>query len=80
MTKPTKCRTYRGPDARHEFDPLSGWCIYGCGTRDDNRITYRSGDIANPGPEYTPDDIARLADELRRQEQHHDFEQQAFNI
>jgi hypothetical protein len=27
----------------HRFDAVSGWCLNGCGARDDGRIVSRSG-------------------------------------
>lgn len=29
-------------DLLHEFDPVSGWCLNGCGWREDGRSAYRS--------------------------------------
>lgn len=40
----------------HDFDPISGWCS-GCTVRDDGRHAWH-GDIVQPGPDYTPDQIA----------------------
>lgn len=34
---PTACRAWRSA-LGHRFDPESGWCIHGCGVRDDGRV------------------------------------------
>lgn len=35
---PRRCRR----DLDHDFDPTSGWCLGGCGWRDDGRSQYRA--------------------------------------
>lgn len=37
MTGPGLCVR----DLRHEWDPASGWCLHGCGWREDGRSAYR---------------------------------------
>lgn len=37
MARPGKCRR----NLEHDFDPISGWCLGGCGWRDDGRSQYR---------------------------------------
>lgn len=34
---PGKCRR----NLEHDFDPISGWCLGGCGWRDDGKSQYR---------------------------------------
>lgn len=48
-------------DLPHVFDPVSGWCMHGCGWRDDGRSQYRP----------TPPDAIDVPDitEARRQPQ-----------
>jgi hypothetical protein len=71
MPFPTKCLAYRGPDAKHEYHPTSGWCIHGCGNRDDGRLVWMTGGtVVNPGPEYTPEQLANLAHHIA-EETHH---------
>ena len=37
------CQPHRA-DLGHDFDAVSGWCVHGCGVRDDGRIVnVRSG-------------------------------------
>jgi len=62
---PSKCLAYRGPDAEHEFDPVSGWCLYGCGLRQDGRHLTPAGTVIDPGPEYTPEALATIQTNLR---------------
>lgn len=53
----------------HVYHPISGWCIYGCGNRDDGRITTREGNQIEPGPKYSDDELAQMktrADTLTR--------------
>jgi hypothetical protein len=33
------------PGKRHRYDPVSGWCVHGCGNRDDGRVVTRGGDV-----------------------------------
>lgn len=42
----------------HRFDPTSGYCIHGCGNRDDGHVTTRKGDVVFDGPMYTPEELA----------------------
>lgn len=39
------------PETRHDYDEISGWCLKGCGNRDDGRVTSRFGDVIAPGDE-----------------------------
>jgi hypothetical protein len=49
-----RCRLYRPLDAPHDFDAESGWCIHGCGHRDDGRVINSAGrTIRNPAPGFT---------------------------
>lgn len=53
---------------RHEYDPGSGWCYWGCGCRSDGRvIRMKDGKVIQPGPTYTP---AQLDDLRAWFEQH----------
>lgn len=54
----TKWRLNKG--FSHSFDVLSGWCTFGCGNREDGRIVTRDGVILDPGPNYTPQELAYL--------------------
>ena len=45
----------------HSFDPLSGWCIFGCGNREDGRIISRDGRVIERGPGYTGTELEYLA-------------------
>lgn len=47
----TECRPYRN-GAPHDFDSNSGWCVHGCGNRDDGRIITRQAEVIHPGPTY----------------------------
>lgn len=59
------CKKFRTNKGRsHTYDVLSGWCIYGCGNRDDGRIVTREGNVIEKGPQYTN---AELGDMLARQ-------------
>lgn len=60
----TKFRLNKG--FSHSFHPLSGWCIFGCGNREDGRIISRDGKVIEKGPQYTG---AELADLQARSEQ-----------
>ena len=51
------CRTFA---PGHRFDPLSGWCDYGCGTRDDGRMVKADRGVVAPGPEYTSEQLQDL--------------------
>lgn len=62
---PSRCLAYRGPDAEHEFHPVSGWCIYGCGLRQDGRHHTTAGSVIDPGPEYTAEALATIQHHLR---------------
>ncbi|MFJ3394014.1 hypothetical protein [Leifsonia aquatica] len=78
---PSRCLAFRGPNAQHDFDPDSGWCLHGCGLREDGRHIARAGQLINPGPEYSPEAIAWLAEDLRRKTARHDhYAQQAFDL
>lgn len=80
MQSQVGCLAWRGIGAPHEFDTDSGWCIHGCGLRDDGRQTFTTGQIIHPGPEYTPADLAWIADNLTRKDTSYDYEQQAFDL
>jgi len=54
------------PGKRHEFDYYSGYCVRGCGVRDDGRVTSRSGDILNTGPDYTQAELDKFRERLER--------------
>lgn len=51
---PNGCRTY---SQGHAFDAVSGWCAYGCGTRDDGRMVKADRGVVATGPEYTPEQL-----------------------
>lgn len=51
---PQQCR--RGLE--HDFDPVSGWCLGGCGWRDDGRSQYRV-------PRRQMDDVPDITQPLR---------------
>lgn len=57
---PSKCLAYLGPEGVHDFHPVSGWCLNGCGLREDGRHLTTAGSVIDPGPEYTPEDLATL--------------------
>lgn len=45
-----ECRAFPvGISRTHKFDEVSGWCVYGCGNRDDGRAVSRSGVILDSG-------------------------------
>ncbi|WYA78722.1 hypothetical protein LTDYDHKI_CDS0026 [Exiguobacterium phage phiExGM16] len=50
------CRTH---SPGHDFSPVSGWCDWGCGHRDDGRLVIH-GTEKRPGPEYTPEQLDHL--------------------
>jgi hypothetical protein len=55
MREPRQCLPFRVDRGKtHRFDPDSGWCVYGCGNRDDGMITTREGNVIRFGPDYTP--------------------------
>lgn len=56
-TRPPSCRTY---SPGHRFDAISGWCDYGCGTRDDGRLVKADRGVIDPGPEYTAEQLHHL--------------------
>lgn len=62
----SKCWPHRGPYAKHQFDSISGWCVYGCGRRDDGYlINITSASTISPAPEYTPEQLASFAAHAR---------------
>lgn len=65
MPQTTRCVLWRDPRAPHSFDPVSGWCRHGCGTRDDGRHQTPGGQVIDPGPTYYPHDLAKLATKLQ---------------
>jgi len=38
----------RFTESGHRFDPSSGWCLGGCGRRDDGRVSGRGGTELKP--------------------------------
>lgn len=45
----------------HEYDATSGWCIHGCGCRDDGRMVKADrGDVGEQFPTFTHDEINDL--------------------
>lgn len=79
-TKPaTKCLAYLGPDGQHRFDGESGWCLNGCGLRQDGRLLTAAGSVIDPGPEYTPEALATIATTLRERT-HHAAEQPTLDL
>jgi hypothetical protein len=55
----TKFRLNKG--FSHSFDPLSGWCTFGCGNREDGRIISRDGKVIEKGPDYTGAELEFLS-------------------
>jgi hypothetical protein len=56
------CRKFA---AEHSFDPASGWCAHGCGTREDGRMVKSDRGVVAPGHEYTPEELAELREKMR---------------
>ena len=54
----TKFRLTKG--FSHSFDPLSGWCVFGCGNREDGGIVSRAGTVLEAGPQYTGEELGYL--------------------
>ncbi|WP_454137246.1 hypothetical protein [Microbacterium paulum] len=59
------CRIHRDAAGktimRHEFHAISGWCLWGCGSRNDGRIiSIKSGQVISPGRTYTREELTRL--------------------
>ncbi|WP_419817014.1 hypothetical protein [Glaciibacter flavus] len=46
----------------HQFDALSGYCIHGCGVRDDGHVVSREGKVLAAGQQYSPAELSYLAD------------------
>lgn len=70
-TKPqSRCLARLGPDAKHDFHPVSGWCLNGCGLRQDGRLQTTAGSVIDPGPTYYPEDLARLAATPTKETEH----------
>jgi hypothetical protein len=42
------------PGRQHRFNRQSGWCVYGCGNRDDGRIVTRGGAEVRPSATERP--------------------------
>lgn len=80
MTTTPACKPHRGPDAPHSFDPVSGWCRHGCGLRDDGRHQTYGGQVIDPGPEWTPEALATLADQIKTKTTRSTHEQVAFDL
>lgn len=58
----TSCTAARiGKGLSHSFDPLSGWCTFGCGNREDGRIQTREGNTIAKGPQYTDEELSYLS-------------------
>jgi hypothetical protein len=55
VTSCTPTRLSKG--LSHSFDPVSGWCLFGCGNREDGRITTRDGRIIDSGPSYSENEL-----------------------
>lgn len=52
------------PPTRHRFSDVSGWCVNGCGTRDDGRIVNRSGsELRKARTEEPTEQLFTLGDE-----------------
>lgn len=52
-----RCAAHRPLDAKHDFDPVSGHCIHGCGNCDDGRIVNMlTGSTFIPGA-TAPDEL-----------------------
>ncbi|MDJ1115396.1 hypothetical protein [Microbacterium dauci] len=72
MTNRRECRIRRETSAtnsniiqRHEFDPASGWCVWGCGCRNDGRtVSAKDGRIFDQGREYTAEDLEHFREYL----------------
>lgn len=61
MKQTTRCAFHRPIDARHEFDSTSGWCVHGCGARDDGMLVRTvTGKVLRPGPTYTEAELATI--------------------
>jgi len=57
----TSCTAARiGKQLSHSFDPLSGWCLFGCGNREDGRIITRDGQVIEKGPQYTSEELGYI--------------------
>ena len=60
-SNPSQCSRFRlNKGFSHSFDPLSGWCLFGCGNRDDGRIVTRDGQVIEKGPQYTAEELGFL--------------------
>jgi hypothetical protein len=58
----TQCSRFRlAKGFSHSFDPLSGWCLFGCGNREDGRIVTRDGRVIEAGPTYTGQELGYLS-------------------
>lgn len=53
--------TFCKPNKVHHYDHLSGWCLHGCGARDDGRIVNYAGHVINAGPSYSPEELRDIA-------------------
>lgn len=52
--------TFCRPGKWHQFDTISGYCVHGCGNREDGRIVSREGNVIAPGPEHTDAELAEI--------------------
>lgn len=48
-----------GPEHRHLFDPISGWCAF-CNLRDDNRLIGKGGQVYRTGPSYDDQQVHQI--------------------
>lgn len=63
------CRTGTITRLAHDFDPHSGWCLNGCGSREDGRrINPVSGNVLVNGPTYTSHELAMMTARARYEE------------
>ena len=57
----TSCKRFRiDKGLTHRYDVLSGWCVFGCGNRDDGRIVTGAGAVIERGPVYTSTELAEI--------------------
>lgn len=52
------------PGKTHRYHPHSGYCIHGCGAREDGRVISRAGTEIHPGPRYTPEELAAMKERM----------------
>lgn len=62
-----QCKKFRlDKGLSHTFDRLSGWCVFGCGNRDDGRIVTGMGAVIEYGPKYTSQELAQIKANVER--------------